>query len=306
MTAFILRRLVAVVPLSLLVATLVFSLIHLIPGDPVEMMLGDGAQRADIESLRHEMGLDRPLVEQYLRFMSGLARGDMGESIHFRKPVVDLLWQHYPATLQLAFVGMIVALLIAIPLGIFAALQRNRMLDHFARLISLLGVSMPNFWLGPMLILLFSIHFDLFPVSGRGGIRSFVLPAVTLGTALAGMLTRMIRSSVGEELHKAYLVTAMAKGLSLPWAVIRHTVKNAAMPVVTVIGLQFGSLLTGAIITETIFAWPGVGRLLIQGIRMRDYPLVQGGVLVMAMTYIMINLATDLVYAMLDPRVRPS
>ncbi|MEE8368665.1 MAG: ABC transporter permease, partial [Thermoanaerobaculia bacterium] len=175
-----------------------------------------------------------------------------------------------------------------------------------ARLISLLGVSMPNFWLGPMLILLFSIHFDLFPVSGRGGIRSFVLPAVTLGTALAGMLTRMIRSSVGEELHKAYLVTAMAKGLSLPWAVIRHTVKNAAMPVVTVIGLQFGSLLTGAIITETIFAWPGVGRLLIQGIRMRDYPLVQGGVLVMAMTYIMINLATDLVYAMLDPRVRPS
>lgn len=306
MTAFILRRLVAVVPLSLLVATLVFSLIHLIPGDPVEMMLGDGAQRADIESLRHEMGLDRPLVEQYLRFMSGLARGDMGESIHFRKPVVDLLWQHYPATLQLAFVGMIVALLIAIPLGIFAALQRNRMLDHFARLISLLGVSMPNFWLGPMLILLFSIHFDLFPVSGRGGIRSFVLPAVTLGTALAGMLTRMIRSSVGEELHKAYLVTAMAKGLSLPWAVIKHTVKNAAMPVVTVIGLQFGSLLTGAIITETIFAWPGVGRLLIQGIRMRDYPLVQGGVLVMAMTYIMINLATDLVYAMLDPRVRPS
>ena len=306
MTAYLLRRLAAIVPLTLLVATLVFSLIHLIPGDPVEMMMGEGSQRSDVEALRHEMGLDRPLLEQYFSFMSGLARGDMGESLHYRKPVIGLLWQHYPATLQLALVGMTVALVIAIPLGILAALRRNGLSDHSARVISLLGVSMPNFWLGPMLILLFSIHFDLFPVSGRGGFRSLVLPAVTLGTALAGMLTRMIRSSVGEELHKAYLVTAMAKGLSFPWAVVRHTIKNAAMPVVTVIGLQFGSLLTGAIITETIFAWPGVGRLLIQGIRMRDYPLVQGGVLVIAVTYIMINLATDLVYATLDPRVRPS
>lgn len=201
---------------------------------------------------------------------------------------------------------MIVALLVSIPLGVIAASRRNRFLDHFSRVLALVGVSIPNFWLGPMLILLFAIQLDLFPVSGRGGWLSLVLPAVTLGTALSGLLTRMVRSSVAEELEKPYLVAALARGLRRGAVLRRHALKNASIPVVTIIGLQFGALLTGAIITETIFSWPGLGRLVIQAIRLRDYPLVQGSILAIALTYILINLITDVVYAMLDPRIRVS
>lgn len=304
MIAYLVRRLAQMAPLVVLVASLVFSLIHLIPGDPVEMMLGDGARPADVEALRSELGLDRPLGVQYLEFLGGLARGDLGRSLHFGEPVAAVLWRHYPATLQLAFVSMLAALLFAVPLGMLAALYRNGPVDHASRFLALLGVSLPNFWFGPMLILLFAIRLDWFPVSGRGGWRSMVLPALTLGTALAGLLTRMVRSSLAEELHRPYLVTARAKGLSFFAATMRHATKNAAIPVVTVVGLQFGALLTGAIITETIFSWPGLGRLLIQAIQLRDYPLVQGGVLVMALTYLLLNLATDLTYAVLDPRIR--
>ena len=304
MTSYLLRRLAQLVLVGLLVATLVFSLIHLIPGDPVEIMLGESAQRADVEALRSELGLDRPFGRQYLDFLGGLVRGDLGRSIHYRQPVVDLLWDHFPATLELALASMLVAFLVAIPFGVLSAFRRNGAVDHASRFLALLGVSLPNFWLGPMLILLFAIQFDLFPVSGRSGPGSLVLPAITLGTALAGLLTRMIRSAVGEELHRGYLQTARAKGLGRLAAVVRHAFRNASIPVVTVAGLQFGTLLTGAIITETIFAWPGLGRLIIQAIRLRDYPLVQGGVLLIALSYVLVNLLTDLTYAALDPRIR--
>ena len=304
MAAYLLRRLAQAVPIALLVATLVFSLIHLIPGDPVQLMLGDGAQAADVEALRERLGLDQPLWRQYLSFMSGLIRGDLGTSHHYGRPVTALLWDHYPATLELALASMVVALLIALPLGLAAALYRDGWLDHGSRFFSLLGVSLPNFWLGPMLILLFAIQWGMLPVSGRSGWTSLILPSITLGTALAGLLTRMIRSSVAEELERPYLVTARAKGLNSRQTLLRHAMKNALIPVVTVIGLQFGALLTGAIITETIFSWPGLGRLLIQAIRLRDYPLVQGGVLVIAVTYVLVNLLTDLTYAFLDPRIR--
>ncbi len=304
MTAYLLRRLGQAIPIALLVATLVFSLIHLIPGDPVEMMLGEGAERSEVERLRSELGLDRPLGVQYLSYMGGLVRGDLGRSLHYREPVASLLWERYPATIVLAIASMIVALAVALPLGILAAYYRNSLVDHLSRFFALLGVSLPNFWLGPMLILLFAIQFDLFPVSGRSGLASLVLPSITLGTALAGLLTRMVRTSLAEELHRPYLVTAEAKGLTRLSVVLKHALRNASIPVTTVVGLQFGALLTGAIITETIFAWPGIGRMVIQAIQLRDYPLVQGGVLAIALTYVVLNVLTDLVYALLDPRIR--
>jgi peptide/nickel transport system permease protein len=291
-------------PLALVVCALVFSLIHLIPGDPVEIMLGDGAQPAEVDALRRELGLDRPLGAQFLDYFGGLLRLDLGESLRFRQPVVRLLLAHYPATLELALASMAASLLIALPLGILAALRRDRALDNGSRFLALLGVSIPNFWLGPMLIWLLAIRFDLLPVSGRSGPSSLVLPAITLGTALAGLLTRMVRSSLAEELSRDYLVAARAKGLGRGRAVARHALRNASIPVVTVVGLQFGALLTGAIITETIFSWPGLGRLIVQAIQARDYPLVQGGILAIALTYLLVNLITDLTYALLDARIR--
>ena len=300
----VLRRLLAAVPTMLVVATLVFALVHLIPGDPVEMMLGEGAQPADVEALRARLGLDRPLAVQYGSFLAGLARLDLGDSLHFDRPVATLLGESFPATAELAFAAMAAALLLSLPLGVVAAYRKGSWIDRAARFFSLAGVSMPNFWLGPLAILLFSIHFDLFPVSGRSGWRSLVLPALTLGLALAALLTRMIRSALAEELGKPYLVTARAKGLSELRVVGLHALRNALVPVVTVVGLQFGALLTGAILTETIFSWPGLGRLLIQAIRLRDYPLVQGCVLLISVTYVVVNLVTDLVYAWIDPRIR--
>ncbi len=304
MAGYALRRIAQAIPIALLVATLVFSLIHLIPGDPVELLLGDGAQAADVEAMREGLGLNRPLWVQYLDFLKGLFRADLGESLISGRPASEVIAEHYPATLELALAAMVVALLISVPLGIFAALMRGAAIDHGSRIFALLGVSIPNFWLGPMLILLFSIHWNLLPVSGRSGFASLILPAITLGTALSGLLTRMIRSSLAEELYKPYLTTARAKGLARRWVVVKHALANALIPVVTVVGLQFGALLTGTIITETIFSWPGLGRLLIQSIRLRDYPMVQAGVLVIAVTYVGVNLLTDLIYAFLDPRIR--
>lgn len=304
MAGYLLRRVAQAIPIALLVAVVVFSLIHLIPGDPVQLMLGEGAQPGDVVAMRRELGLDRPLGEQLGAYLWGLAHGDLGRSLVSGRPVTEVVLEHYPATLELACAGMLVALLLALPLGIAAGLHRNRPVDHASRVLALLGVSIPNFWLGPMLILLVAIRWNLLPVSGRAGPASLVLPALTLGTALAGLLTRMVRSSLAEELHRPYLVTARAKGLGRRAVVLRHALTNALIPVVTVVGLQFGSLLTGTIITETIFSWPGVGRLLIQSIRLRDYPVVQAGVLLIAVTYVAVNLATDVVYAFLDPRIR--
>lgn len=304
MTRVVLRRLLLAIPTTLAVATLVFSLIHLIPGDPVLIMLGDGAQPTDVEELRAKLGLDRPLLAQYGAFLAGLGRGDLGRSLHFDQPVTTLLGRHYPATVVLAFAAMAVALVIALPLGMLAAYRRDGWIDRGARLFSLLGVSVPNFWLGPVAILLFSIQLGLLPVSGWSDWKSLVLPAATLGAALAALLTRMVRGALVEELGKPYLVTARSKGLRPFRVATAHALRNALVPVVTVVGLQFGSLLTGAILTETIFGWPGLGRLLIQAIRLRDFPLVQGSVLVIAVTYVLVNLVTDLLYAWLDPRIR--
>lgn len=304
MLRYSLRRIGQMIPLALLVATAVFSLIHLIPGDPVAMMLGEGARPGDVRVMRERLGLDDPLPVQYLEFLKGLVTGDLGQSFHYQRPVTGLILEHYPATLELAAGSLLVALVVAIPLGILAAVYRDRWLDHTARVVSLAGVSMPNFWLGPILILLFSIHMGWFPVSGRGSLGHLVLPSITLGTALAGLLARMVRTAVADELPKPYMVTARAKGVTRQVAVWRHAFSNALIPIVTIIGLQTGVLLTGAIITETIFSWPGLGRLLIQAIRQRDYPVVQGGVLLMAFTYLLVNLVTDLVYARLDPRIR--
>lgn len=304
MIRFLLSRTLQAVPLALAIATLVFALIHLIPGDPVEVMLGEGASPADVVALRQRLGLDRPLATQYVSFLRGLATADLGTSLYFDRPVAALVAERFPATLELALAALLVAWLVALPLGVLAAIRRHSAVDHASRLIALLGVSIPNFWLGPMLILLFAIHLDLVPVSGRDGAASLVLPALTLGTALAGLLTRMVRTSLADELGRPYLVAARARGLSRRRAVLRHGLKNALIPVVTVAGLQVGALLTGSIITETIFSWPGLGRLLIQAIRLRDYPLVQGCVLLIALSYVAANLLTDLVYGFLDPRVR--
>jgi peptide/nickel transport system permease protein len=304
MTRLVVRRLLVALPTTLAVATLVFSLIHLIPGDPVLIMLGEGAQPTDVAELRGRLGLDRPLGQQYASFLGGLAHGDLGVSLHFDEPVSRLIARHYPATVELALAALAVALVVSLPLGMLAAYRRGSWVDRGARFFSLLGVSMPNFWLGPIAILLFSIQLGWLPVSGRGGWSHLVLPAATLGLALAALLTRMIRSALAEELGKPYLITARAKGLSPARVAVRHALRNALVPVVTIVGLQFGSLLTGAILTETIFGWPGIGRLLIQAIRLRDYPLVQGAVLLIAVTYVAVNLLTDLLYAWIDPRIR--
>ena len=304
MTGYLLRRLAQVIPTALLAASLVFSLIHLIPGDPVEMMLGEGAQPTDVTALRHDLGLDRPLLVQYGAFLGGLVRGDLGKSLKSGEPVLSIIADRFPATLELSLASMIVALALSLPLGVLAALYRDRAVDHTARFVALLGVSVPSIWLGPMLILLFAITWDLLPVSGREGAASVVLPAITLGAGIAGLLVRMVRAALADELMRPYLLAARARGVAGVAVVGRHALKNALVPVVTVLGLQFGSLLTGAILTETIFGWPGVGRLLVESIRLRDYPLLQGSVLLIAFTYLFVNLATDLVYATLDPRIR--
>lgn len=298
------RRLLLLVPTVLGVLTLVFFLVHLIPGDPVELMLGETASRADLAQLRADLGLDRPLGEQYARFLGGLARGDLGRSFFYRKPVLAVIAGALPATALLAAAAMAVALLVAIPVGVFAAVNRDRPADRIAMLASLVGISMPNFWLGPMLIILFSFRLGWLPVSGREGAASLVLPAVTLGTALAAILSRMTRSSMLDVLGEDYLRTARAKGVRERVVIARHALRNALLPVVTIVGLQFGALLSGAVITENVFAWPGVGTLLIQAITARDYPLVQGCVLVIALGYVAVNFLTDALYSVIDPRVR--
>jgi peptide/nickel transport system permease protein len=286
------------------VVTLVFFLLHLIPGDPVDAILGENAAASDREALRHHLGLDRPLPEQYARYISGVVQGDLGVSIHSRRPVFQEILERFPASAELMAGAMLVALLIALPLGIVSALKPYGMLDGASMLVSFLGISIPNFWLGPLLILLFSIHLGWLPVNERGGLEHLVLPAITLGTAMAAMLARMIRSSLLEVLSLDYIRTARAKGLSETRVVLRHGLRNALIPVITIVGLQVGGLLSGAIITESIFDWPGLGTLLLGAISSRDYPLVQGCILVISVIYVVVNLLADLAYSWADPRVR--
>jgi len=301
---FLVRRVLLTVPVLLGVATLVFSLIHLVPGDPAQAMLGDGASPQDIAELRTNLGLDRPLPAQYAAFLRSAVTGDLGKSFRTGQPVTQMIAERVPATAELAVAAMAVAILLAIPLGIIAAVWKNTLADHAAMTFSLAGISIPNFWLGPLLAIVFAVELGWLPVSGRGTLAHLVLPAASLGLALSALLARMTRASLLEELGELYVRAARARGVSPAAAVLSHALRNSLIPLVTIVALQFGAVLTGAVITETIFAWPGIGRLLIQSIGFRDYPMVQGCILLIAVTYVAVNLATDVLYGVLDPRIR--
>lgn len=298
------RRLIPIIPRLFGVLTLVFLFIHSIPGDPIDVMLGETAQPADKAALRQALGLDRPIPAQYVRFVSGVFRGDLGHSFSLQAPVWQLVTSRYPATLELAMAAVAIALVTAIPLGILAAAWPRSLADRASVVGALLGVSIPNFALGPLLILVFSIGLGWLPVSGRGGPAHLLLPALTLGLSMAGILTRMTRASLLDTLKEDYLRTALAKGLATWRVIVGHGLRNALLPILTLVGLQFGTLLAGAIITETIFAWPGLGRLTIDAISARDYPLVQGCVLAISVGYVVVNTVTDVLYGIVDPRVR--
>ena len=299
-----LQRLLYILPALWLILTMVFLMIHIVPGDPVLQMLGQDARVEDLAQLRHSLGLDQPLGVQYVRYLAGLARGDWGQSMRFAAPVRPIVLERFPATLELSLAALAVCLAIAIPAGVFSAQRRGSQADRATSILTLLGLSVPNFALGPILILVFSIEIGWLPVSGRGGISHLILPAATLGAALAAILTRMVRGSMIEELSSDYVRTARAKGISEKSVLFRHAFPNSLIPVITIVGLQFGSLLAGTIVTETIFSWPGIGRLAVQAISARDYPLLQGCILIIAVSYVAVNLLTDLVYAIVDPRLR--
>jgi peptide/nickel transport system permease protein len=303
MFRLLLTRLGSALVVVLGVCTLVFLLIHLVPGDPVEAMLGENAQVADREALRQALGLDRPLGEQYLAYIQRLARLDLGLSFQDRRPVAAILGERLPATLELTIAALALALTLALPLGVLAARHRGSPLDTGAMGLSLVGISIPNFWLGPLLILVFSLWLGWTPVSGREGPASLILPALTLGTGMAAILARMVRGSILEVLGEDYVRTARAKGLSEGRVLWGHALRNAWLPILTLIGLQLGGLLGGAVITETVFAWPGVGSLLVEAIQSRDYPVVQACVLLVSLSYVFVNTLTDLVYSWVDPRI---
>jgi len=305
----IVMRVVTTLPVLWVVVTVVFLMIHLVPGDPIVQMLGDGATAGDIAGLRHAYGLDVPLGTQYVRYWSGLVHGTLGQSLRLHDSVLRLIASRYPYTLALTLAAMVIGVGLAIPAGVASARLANRLPDRAIGFASLVGLSFPNFALGPILILVFAIGLGLLPVSGSGVggvdfLRHLVLPAITLGSGLAAILTRMVRTSMLEELGQDYIRTARAKGLSENVVVYRHALRNALNPVLTVVGLQFGSLLAGAIVTETIFGWPGIGRLTLSAISNRDYSLVQGCILAIGLSYVVVNLVTDSVYALADPRMR--
>ncbi|OOZ42074.1 glutathione ABC transporter permease GsiC [Solemya pervernicosa gill symbiont] len=300
----LLSRLGASLLVILGVVTLTFLLLHLVPGDPVEMMLGESAQAADREALRGQLGLDRPLHRQYLDFLTGVATLDPGQSIHTRQPIGEMVWSRLPATLELTAAALLIAIAMALPLGVVAAVHRGSLWERLAMGFSLLGISIPNFWMGPLLILLFSLGLGWFPVSGREDWTSLVLPALTLGTALAAILSRMVRSTLLDLLGEGFIRTARAKGLSEYRVIYYHGLRNALLPLITLLGLQLGALLGGAVITETIFSWPGIGLLIIESIQRRDYPVVQVCVILVSCSYVLINLITEMLYAWADPRIR--
>ncbi len=301
---YILTRIVSAAIVIMGVVFIVFMLIHMVPGDPIEVMLGESATAVDRDALRKTLGLDQSLWQQFYHFVQGLLHFDLGNSLHSRKPIAELIAARIGPTVELALASLLVAFLIAFPLGIIAALNKDRLADAGAMSFSLIGISIPNFLMGPLLILLFSVSLGWLPVSGKSGLDSLVLPALTLGTALAAILSRMIRASLLEVLHEDYIRTAKAKGLSRLRIVGLHALKNALLPVITLIGLQIGALLAGAVITEMVFSWPGLGQLTIESIQKRDYPVVQACILLISTTYVVINTLTDIAYGLLDPRIR--
>jgi ABC-type dipeptide/oligopeptide/nickel transport system permease component len=297
-------RLLYTLPVVWLVVSLVFLLIHLVPGDPVLQMLGEGAPAADIQATRHAYGLDVPLPRQYVNYWRGVLHGDLGTSVRLGQSVGRLILQRYPYTLELTLAALLIAVLLSVPAGVRSARRRDLWDDRLLGVVSLFGLSFPNVALGPILILFFALQLGWLPVSGSGTVAHLVLPAITMGGALAAILTRMVRTSMLEELGQDYIRTARAKGLSERVIVYRHALRNAMIPIITVLGLQFGALLAGAIVTETIFSWPGLGRLTIQAISNRDYYLVQGCILAIGLTYVLVNFLTDLLYSAVNPRIR--
>ncbi|GAA5335640.1 MULTISPECIES: nickel ABC transporter permease [Thermus] len=304
MLSYTLRRLLVAIPTLFGVVLLVFLMVRLAPGDPAVLLAGEFATPETLEAIRTRYGLDRPLVEQFALYLGALLRGDLGESARSRRPVLEELKTYFPNTVELASAAILVALLTGIPLGILAALRPGSGLDLLVMVLALLGVSMPVFWFGLLAILIFSVELGWFPVAGKGTLAHLVLPAVTLGVNATALLARMTRGTLLEVLSQDYIRTARAKGLAERVVIFKHALRNALIPVVTVAGLEFGSLLAGAVITETIFAWPGLGQLLVGSILARDYPVVQGAVLLVAVTFILVNLLVDLAYAWIDPRVR--
>lgn len=304
MSTFLLRRLLLLVPVVWGVSTLVFLFLHFIPGDPVIMMVGETAEPSAIEETRQRLGLDRPLPVQYVSFLGRLLVGDLGTSIHSERPVTRIIGERMPATILLTITSLLVAAAIAIPAGMHSARKRGSLGDAAVTFLAFLGLSLPNFWLGPLLIIVFSIQLGWLPVSGTGSVLHLVLPSITLGTALAAFLTRMVRSSLLDVLEEPYIRTALSKGLAFRNVYYRHALRNAMIPVITLMTLQLGGLLGGSVITETIFGWPGIGREMLLAIQRRDYPVVQGCVLVIAFTYVFVNLLADILYSLTDPRIR--
>jgi peptide/nickel transport system permease protein len=300
---FVARRLLHTALVTIGVVTLVFVALRM-SGDPAASMLPGDASVDELRDLRHALGLDRSLPSQYVSFLGSAVRGDFGESFRHQQPAFGLVLERLPATLELAFAALVLAVVVALPLGIVAALYRGRVLDVVAMAFAVVGQATPYFWMGIMLILVVSVELGWLPTSGRGGWRHLILPAVTLGTHFAASIARLTRTAMLEVLNQHFVTTARAKGLGEWRVILAHVLKNAAVPVVTLIGLQFGTLLGGAVVTETIFAWPGVGRLAVQSIFVRDYPVVQAGVLVLALVFVAINLLVDLLYGTLDPRIR--
>ena len=298
------KRFLGVIPVVLGVVLLTFILVHAVPGDPVEVMLGESASSADRVQLRTDLGLEKPIYLQFGNYLNKLAHGDLDVSIHSKKPIVDLLMERLPATAKLALLALSFAIFIGLPLGVVAALKVNQWPDKLANVLSLSISAMPHFWMGPMLMMVFALWLGLLPVSGMESGTSIILPALTLGFGLAAILTRMTRASMLEVLHEDFIRTARAKGLTERAVILRHALRAALLPIVTVLGLQLGSLLAGTVITETVFSWDGIGRLLVESIEKRDYPVTQACVLVVALLYVAVNLATDMIYTKIDPRVR--
>ncbi len=299
-----LTRLASILIVIFGVVTLVFLFIHLVPGDPIQVMLGEMATPADQTALREALGLDRPLIWQWLHYIGQLLQGDLGHSLYYKQPISELIAQRFPVTFQLACVSLLLAVCLAFPLGCVAAVWKDSRWDYAAMFIALIGISIPNFVLSSLLILIFSLGLGWFPVSGWDAPNAIVLPAITLGTALAAILARMIRATLLEVLQEEFIRTAYAKGASTLQVILHHALHNAALPILTLLGLQLGTLLAGAVITETIFSIHGIGSLTIEAIKRRDYPVVQACVLLISLSYVLINLMTESLYALLDPRIR--
>ncbi len=304
MWRYILKRVVLALPVLLGVSVVVFVAIRLIPGDPAQLMAGQAATQEVVQQIRQSLGLDQPLPVQYLYFLRNVVRGDLGRSLFNGAPVAEELAQRFPRTVRLALASMAVASLIGIPAGILAATRRSTWVDTAVMLVALAGVSVPVFWLGLNLILLFSVRLQWLPSFGYETWRHLVLPSLTLGAASTAIVARMTRSAMLEVLGQDYVRTARAKGLAERVVVNRHALRNALIPVVTVLGLQLGTLLSGAVLTETVFAWPGIGRLLVEAVLARDYPIIQGATLLIAATFVVLNVAVDVLYGLLDPRIR--